>query len=129
MSDIESLSGIVQNDINIPEEQIKEWREIALICYTKWNEISSSYGEDFKELVKKTLNNLRQYETLYDVYVHPESGCAWYVESTEVEREKQFAGNDGCIEFYKQGITKQEVVNTLKYLAGELGYTYTDENT
>jgi len=121
---IERLAGIVQNDINIPEEQIKQWREDAFKCYTYWNKEAFNFSERIKELAGKTLTHLRQKEILYDVYTHAESGCVWYAESNQIEQHKTLVERqDGCVELYVQGLTKQDALNIINILVVEQGYT------
>ncbi|MDD5220890.1 MAG: hypothetical protein PHV11_10005, partial [Candidatus Bipolaricaulis sp.] len=72
-----SLQGIVQNPVEIPEEQIKEWRDIAAKLWL-----------EFRDLTEVTLHELRKNKT-YDVYVHPESDSVWYQEYVEGNQYKQ----------------------------------------
>ena len=55
LESINVLRGIVQNPVNISEDQIKEWREVAFKNWVKFEKFSI----EFKGLVAKTLNHLR----------------------------------------------------------------------
>lgn len=129
LHNVEDLAGIVQNPMNYSEEQIEEWRNRALACYNKWNEITVKYKDDFRGLVKETLDHLRSQEILYDVYTHAESGCTWYEESNDNMRQKWLVdGNDGCVEVHSWSVNKQEALDVIKELVEKQGYTFNENS-
>jgi hypothetical protein len=94
-----SLQGIVQNPVEIPEEQIKEWRDIAAKLWL-----------EFRDLTEVTLHELRKNKT-YDVYIHPESDSVWYQEYEEGNTYKQ---QDPLVEKILENVTFLVAIREVK---------------
>lgn len=108
-----SLQGIVQNPVEIPEEQIKEWRDIAAKLWL-----------EFRDLTEVTLHELRKNKT-YDVYVHPESGATWIEEAIDTKRQEYLiTRNDGCVEIFKRDLNRPEALDVVKDLVDNKGYEF-----
>lgn len=107
-----SLSGVVQNPIMLTEEQIKEWRNEALLYYNQ-----------VKELAGKTLHCLREGPALFDVYVHPESSCVYKRASYEDVRRAELEHSGGCVELVLSAVTEEEANERIEYYKVEFGYT------
>jgi len=94
-----SLQGIVQNPVEIPEEQIKEWGDIAAKLWL-----------EFRDLTEVTLHELRKNKT-YDVYIHPESDSVWYQEYEEGNTYKQ---QDPLVEKILENVTFLVAIREVK---------------
>ena len=97
---VQALSGIVQNDMDLQEEQIKEWRDISFRC---WNHL--------KDLTGRTLQHLR--EPLWDVFIHSESDCVWHEKHQSIPVHQ-----DPCVERVLAAVSEAAAVEEVKRLQG-----------